>query len=126
MDASLRHVTDRRLTKRIAATAELGIRRARIRPGHEASVLDISSQGALIETALRLMPGRQIELQIERGDQVTPIRGRVVRSQVAGVQPSCVSYRGAIGFEQPLAWLAAHAIHDEHAVHGAPAGRLGS
>jgi hypothetical protein len=122
MDSSLRPVTERRFARRITAVAELGIRQAKVRPGHEAAVLDISSNGALIETALRLMPGRQIELQIERGGQITPIRGRVMRSQVARVQPSRVSYRGAIGFEQPLAWLGVHAKQDEYAVHGEPAG----
>jgi PilZ domain-containing protein len=122
MDSSLRHVTDRRLARRMTAVAELGIRQARVRPGHEAAVLDISSHGALIETALRLMPGRQIELQIERVGQIMSVRGRVMRSQVARVQPSHVWYRGGIGFDQPLAWLAAHAGHDEYAVHGAPAG----
>jgi len=122
MDSSLRHVTERRLARRITAIAELGIRQAKVRPGHEAAVLEISSNGALIETSLRLMPGRQIELQIERGGQITPIRGRVIRSQVARVQPSRVSYRGAIGFEQPLAWLGAPANQDEYAVHGEPAG----
>lgn len=118
MDSSLRHVTDRRVAKRISAVAELGIGQARIRPGHEAIVLDISLHGALIETALRLMPGRQIELQIERGGQTMPIRGRVMRSHVARVQPSRVEYRGAIGFEQPLAWLVASGTHDEYAIHG--------
>lgn len=121
MDASIRHVTDRRLVQRITA-AELGIRQTKVRPGHEAAVLDISPHGALIETAFRLLPGRQIDLQIERGDQITPIRGRVMRSHVARVQSSRVSYRGAIGFEQPLAWVVAHASHDEYSVHGAPAG----
>jgi PilZ domain-containing protein len=122
MDSSLRHVTERRLARRITAIAELGIRQAKVRPGHEAAVLDISSHGALIETALRLMPGRQIELQIERGGQIMPIRGRVMRSQVARVQPSRISYRGAIGFEQPLVWLGVQAKQDEYAVHGEVAG----
>lgn len=117
MDSSVRHVVDRRLSNRTTAVAELGIRRAKIRPGHDASVVDISARGVLIETAVRLMPGRQIELQIERGTQMMPIRGRVVRSQVAGVQPSRMSYRGAIGFEQPLAWLAAPAGCDQPAIH---------
>jgi hypothetical protein len=127
MDSSLRPVTDRRLAERSTAVADLGIRQAKVRPGHEAAVLDISSHGALIETALRLMPGRQIELQIERGGQIMSVRGRVMRSQVAGVQPSRVWYRGAIGFEQPLAWLVAQAAHDEYAIHGVPtAGRMRS
>jgi hypothetical protein len=38
------------------------------------------------------------------------------------VQPSRVWYRGAIGFEQPLAWVGVHAKPDEYAVHGEPAG----
>jgi PilZ domain-containing protein len=122
MDSSLRPVTERRLARRITTIAELGIQQAKVRPGHDAALLDISSNGALIETALRLMPGRQIELQIERGGQMTPIRGRVMRSQVARVLPSRVSYRGAIGFEQPLAWIDIHANQDEYAVHGEPAG----
>lgn len=123
MDSSFRHVTERRVARRITAIAELGIGQAKVRPGHEATVLDISSSGALIETALRLMPGRSIELQIERAGQITPIRGRVMRAQVARVQPSRISYRGAIGFEQPLAWLGVHAKQDEYAVHGESAGR---
>src|SRR5262249_61604185 len=122
MDSSLRHVTERRLARRITAIAELGIRQAKVRPGHEAAVLDISSSGALIETSLRLMPGRQIELQIERGGQITPIRGRVMRAQVARGEPSRVSYRGAIGFEQPLAWLGVQPKQEGYAVHGKAAG----
>jgi hypothetical protein len=38
------------------------------------------------------------------------------------VQPSRVSYRGAIGFDQPLAWVGVHAKQDEYAVHGEAAG----
>ena len=105
MDSSFRPLTDRRLAARTSAVSELGISQARVRPGHEASVLDISVHGALIETTLRLRPGRPVELQIERGDEVTAIRGRVVRCRVSRVLASRVSYRGAIGFEQPLAWL---------------------
>jgi PilZ domain-containing protein len=116
MDASLRPLTDRRVSIRTCALAELGIRQARVRPGHEASVIDISAHGALIETALRLLPGRHIELQIERGDQLTPIRGRVVRCRVARVHASRVSYEGAIGFDQPLGWLVATANHHEYPV----------
>ena len=42
---------DRRLAARTSAVSELGILQARVRPGHEASVIDISAHGALIETA---------------------------------------------------------------------------
>jgi PilZ domain len=120
MDSSFRPLTDRRLSTRTTAISELGISQARVRPGHEASVIDISPHGALIETALRLLPGRQVELQIERGDEVTAIRGRVVRCRVSRVLPSRLSYYGAIGFEQPLVWLASPA-NREYPVLTAPA-----
>jgi hypothetical protein len=119
MDACRRPLTDRRLSTRTCAVADLGIQQARVRPGHEVSVIDISAHGVLIETVLRLLPGRQIELQIERGTELMTIRGRIVRSHVARVLPSRVSYRGAIGFEQPLGWIGG-AVPGEYAVLGGP------
>jgi PilZ domain len=119
MDSSVRSLTDRRLSRRTSAVNDLGILQARVRPGHEASVIDISAHGALIETAFRLLPGRQVELQIERGDELIGIRGRVVRCRVVGVLPSRVSYRGAIGFDKPLHWLPP-ASNSEYAVPTAP------
>src|SRR5262245_15634191 len=124
MDSSLRHVTDRRLSIRTDAIAHLGILHARVRPGHEASVINISAGGALIETPLRLLPGRHIELQLERGDQITAIRGRVVRCRVARVLASRMAYHGAIGFDTPLAWIATAAARDVYAVPPASAGDL--
>jgi PilZ domain-containing protein len=116
MDASLRHLADRRSSIRTSALAEFGIGHLRVRPGHEASLIDISTHGALIETAFRLLPGRHIELQIERGDQLTPVRGRVMRCTVTRVLASRVSYQGGIGFDQPLGWLVAAANHHEYPV----------
>lgn len=124
MDASLRPLTDRRLSARTRAIADLGILQARVRPGREVSVIDISAHGALIETVLRLLPGRPIELQIERGGELTPIRGRIVRSHVARVHASSVSYRGAIGFDKPLAWIVASFHPGEYSVLGAPSGHV--
>jgi PilZ domain len=121
MDSSIRPLAERRRSARTHAVAELGILQARIRPGHEASVIDISAHGSLIETVLRLLPGRPIELQIERGDQLTAIRGRVVRCTVARVLASRVSYQGAIGFEQPLGWLITPANQPEYSVPIVPA-----
>ena len=107
MDACIRPLTDRRRSARTSALSELGIVQARVRPGYEASVIDISTHGSLIETLLRLLPGRPVELQIERGDALTLIRGRVVRCRVARVLAARVSYQAAIGFEQPLGWVTA-------------------
>jgi hypothetical protein len=121
MDSSFRSLTDRRLSARSSAVNELGILQARVRPGHEASVIDISAHGVLIETALRLLPGRQVELQIERGDELMAIRGRVVRCRVVRVLPSRVSYHGAIGFDKPLLWLPS-STNGEYAVPTPPVG----
>ena len=107
MDACFRSLTDRRRSARTSAVSELGIVQARVRPGHEASVIDISTHGSLIETLLRLLPGRPVDLQIERGDALTLIRGRVVRCRVAHLLAARVCYQAAIGFEQPLGWVTA-------------------
>ena len=105
MAASVGAVGERRVSARTAAVGVHGINQARIRPGHEASLVDISTHGARIETALRLMPGRQIELHFERADQVMAVRARVLRCHVTTVLASKVFYCGAVGFEQPLTWL---------------------
>jgi hypothetical protein len=107
------------LSARTRAIADLGILQTRVRPGREVVVIDISAHGALIETVLRLLPGRPIELQIERSGELTPIRGRIVRSHVARVNASSVSYRGAIGFEKPLAWIITSLNSGEYSVLGA-------
>jgi hypothetical protein len=97
---------ERRQTARHRRVEDHGVVAARIRPGHDASVVDVSDGGALIETAHRLMPGRVVELVLERRTGATAVRGSVLRCAVAGVRPTSVSYRGAIGFDRALAWYA--------------------
>jgi hypothetical protein len=84
-------------------------------------VIDISAHGSPIETVLPSIAWQTDELQIERGDQLTAIRGRVVRCTVARVLASRVSYQGAIGFEQPLGWLITPASQHEYSVPGVAA-----
>jgi hypothetical protein len=105
MDSPLRHLTDRRLSRRTRLAAEHGIVVVRVRPGHDASLVDVSAHGALIETAYRLLPGRHIELHFETASDRTAIRGRIVRCSVTAVLAGHVRYLGAIGFERPLSWL---------------------
>jgi hypothetical protein len=78
---------------------------ARVRPGHAATVIDVSAGGALVETAHRLLPGSSVELQMETSSRRASIRGRVLRCAVSMLQPSSVCYRGAIGFDRPLSWF---------------------
>jgi hypothetical protein len=85
-----------------AAWAVVG---ARIRPGHTVVVIDLSHGGALVDAALRLLPGASVDLQIESVLGRTVHGGRVVRSAVAELSASVVRYRAAIAFDrwpQPL------------------------
>jgi hypothetical protein len=93
---------DRRRRRRASDVADHGIVCARVRPGHAAIVVDVSPDGALIETGHRLLPGTIVVLHFESLDRRESIRGRVLRSMVAGVRASGISYRGAIRFESPL------------------------
>ena len=97
--------TERRQTHRRQRLEEHGIVSTRVRPGHHASLIDVSAGGALIETNHRLLPGAAVELQVETGAARATVRGRVLRSTVIGVQPSCVCYRGAVGFDAHLPWF---------------------
>lgn len=96
---------DRRLAQRWTRAEDHGIVSARVRPGYRAAVIDVSADGALIETDYRLLPGSSVELHMTRTTEHTTIRGRIVRSAVSGLKPSSVCYRGAIGFDRPLSWF---------------------
>ena len=95
----------RRETRRHAPDAH-GIVSTRIRPGHPARFIDVSAAGALIETPIRLLPGRSVELLVEARDRRATIRAHVVRCSVARVRPSSMCYRGAVAFERHLPWFA--------------------
>ncbi len=95
---------DRRQAPRRSRVEDHGIVVVRIRPGHEAALVDVSAGGTLIETMYRLLPGRAVELTMKTSTNATAVSGRVLRCAVANVHPSSVSYRGAIGFDRPLSW----------------------
>ncbi|MCC7417176.1 MAG: PilZ domain-containing protein [Acidobacteria bacterium] len=92
---------ERRRSSRRTGVGSHGIVAARVRPGHAASVIDISAEGVLLETAHRLLPGTDIEVQLETSSSRMSVRGRVLRCSVSALQP-CVRYRGAIGFDRAL------------------------
>jgi hypothetical protein len=82
-----------------------GIVGARVRPGHPATVIDVSAGGVLVETAHRLLPDTNVELQVETQSRRARVRGRVVRCAVVRVHPESISYRGAIAFDRHLPWF---------------------
>jgi hypothetical protein len=94
---------DRRCAER--RRDEHGILGARVRPGHDVAVVDVSATGILVETDRRLLPGAPVEMQIETTARTVNVRGRVVRCAVARLRPTLVCYRGAIAFERCLPWF---------------------
>jgi len=79
----------------------------RIRPGHVARVINLSAEGALIETTRRLVPGGIADLQLEAGELRHATRVRVARSEVSRVLPDAMCFCCALIFELRLAWLPA-------------------
>ena len=90
-------VAERRRTPRLAATAT-GVTSLRIRPGHPAAIVDLSRQGACLETSRRLLPGGRVDLSLEERAQTIAIRASVLRSVVVHVAADGLRYRVAVRF----------------------------
>ena len=95
-------VDDRRREPRRSGVVEHGIQSARVRPGIDVCLLDVSAEGALIETAYRLLPGRRLDLQLSFATGTVAIRGscaavhsgpRIGRSHRV---PRCPGFRPAV------------------------------
>lgn len=97
--------SDRRRDRRRGRVQDHGIVRARVRPGHLVTVIDVSAGGACVETDHRLLPGSCVELHVESENRRVCLRGRVVRCAVARVRPASIGYRGAIAFDRHLPWF---------------------
>ena len=98
--------TERRRNRRRHHQDDHGISSARLRSGHDVSVIDVSAGGALIESDRRLLPGAAVELNL-RSEHRPPeiMRGHVLRSAVTRLRSNLVCYRGAIRFDHELPWL---------------------
>jgi len=107
---------DRRRARRRRTIHDHGIVSARVRPGREASLVDVSAGGALVETTYRLLPGSSIELHVAAAERRASVRGGVLRSAVVGVRAAGMCYRSAIGFDHLLSWF----VEDESGGYGVP------
>lgn len=119
-------VEDRRTAQRHCEPEAHGILLARVRPGHAAWIVDVSSVGALVETRRRLLPGTSIELSVQTADRQASLRGRVVRCSVVRVQATTIWYRGAVDFDRPVSWLNREPATRLAGVHGTAVARLGN
>ena len=73
---------------------------ARVRPGSEVIVVDLSSTGALLEGQGRLRPGGRCELTLALASGDITVRARVARCFVARLErAAAVRYRTAVAFE---------------------------
>jgi hypothetical protein len=73
---------------------------ARVRPGSEVIVVDLSSTGALLEGLSRLRPGGRCELTLALTSGDITVRARVARCFVARLErAAAVRYRTAVAFE---------------------------
>jgi len=97
---------DRRHACRRHTFDQHGIEHARVRPGREVLIVNVSSGGVLVETPHRLLPGSPIELHLRTAEQRVSVRGRVLRCAVARLRADDLWYRGAIGFDLELPWFA--------------------
>ena len=107
---------DRRASHRLAHADEHGIVSARVRPGYDVTVINVSAGGVLVESQYRLLPGVVVELQLDRSPRSATARGRVLRCSVSRLRPTSVCYRGAIAFDRHLPWF----VDDDSAGYAVP------
>ena len=85
------------------AGALSSITSVRIRPAHEARLIELSERSALVEAALSLAPERVVVLELRVRQRLVEVRGRVVRGYVAAIgSDGEVRYRGMLSFDERL------------------------
>jgi hypothetical protein len=76
---------------------------ARIRPGREVVVVDLSSDGALVEGPWRFRPLSRCDVHLHVTGQDVHLRARIVRCFVARIErQEPVRYRTALAFDQAV------------------------
>jgi hypothetical protein len=94
------HAIERRCEARLPGGGGRWAASAFLRPGLAIVLINISSRGALVESASRLRPGAATELQLHGGDERGRVSGRLERCHVSRLQP--LRYRGVVLFDAPL------------------------
>ncbi len=91
----------RRRVRRVPSPCE-ALSEVRLRTGRTATVIDLANNGALIETAARLLPGTHVDVHVVTGDGRVLVRSRVIRAWVCLLEADRVRYRGALAFERDV------------------------
>ena len=91
----------RRGARRIPSAGE-PLAYARLRTGHQLTVIDASNWGVLTESTERLLPGRHLDVHVVTPDGRVLVRGRVARAYVCLLQSDAIHYRAALAFDRPI------------------------
>lgn len=80
--------------------------RARMRPGYQLSVIDLSVNGALVEAARPLRPGSHVDVQLETDARGAVVSARVTRCVVSAIHAERgITYRAALSFIDTCDWV---------------------
>ena len=74
------------------------ISRLRLRMGRAVTVIDLSDDGALVESHTRLLPGTHVDVHVITRDGRILVRSRVTRCFISTLRADAVCYRGALAF----------------------------
>lgn len=93
--------------RRYPRGAPHGNDRARLRPGGDVRLLDVSAGGALVEGDSRMAPGASVELRLPPAASAVPVvRARVIRCSVSAlIGAESVRYAAALEFNHIVEWL---------------------
>lgn len=94
-------IAERRHDERVRDFERHRISAVKVRPGIQATLLDLSAGGAALETVHRLLPGRFVHVQFSHGGQGTTVRARVLRTEVSWLTAGIIAYRCAVQFDRP-------------------------
>ena len=90
-----------RRARRLRAADAGVVRHARLLPGGDADILNISNTGLLVENKSRLPIGSTVNVRVQ-GSSVMGIEGHIVRSRVSAIhRDGTLSYETAIEFDHP-------------------------
>ena len=81
----------------------LDIERATLRPGCLVAVIDLSANGAQVQSERPLRPGSRVHVRVAARHWTLAVAADVVRCSVWIVQADAVIYRGALRFEEACA-----------------------
>lgn len=94
-------VIERRASVRCAPATTLWAPNATLRPGHDITIVNLTTSGLLVRTRVRVLPGKRVDLQLTGEGKRHSAAGRVLRCRVAGLSPVC--YEAAIAVDGGLA-----------------------